>query len=454
MILLNWIPEIYFFLIGLSILIAATSGWISERALTVFTSLSSFLVLAFYIFRNDLAQYTPSSALLVADGLSMFGRGFALLILAVFSGILHFEKETTPERKQIGIFFLVFLAFFSAAIFQANSLIVFLIASFGIYVSIYNLVVVENGRDLEWIKTLRQKQVTWGIWLVFVLTLFLILSFRFDSIYLNDWIAGISQFSGPEWTLGILGLGVLLAGALPLNDLLIEGRGTYSLCCYCLGIFEIIHVYWMRLGIPFFSKYSFFAPNLSQALISFVFGVFAILFMVRALRNKIPAHWLSLGVPSLIGLSVFSNLLPVKQCLASFYLIAISILLTLGFVCLAYQKDRKNDRWLIVLALVALVGAPPLVLGRQFFQMILEMIEGGNILAGTMMLFAWVGFIGATLHAASHVLMEKTRRPKKFQIISVETFLGVAFLMIAVSLALARHELISLLTTYPLSNSW
>lgn len=454
MTLLNWLPEIYLLILLFVTLIVMNFKLLSYRSLSLIIAGVSLVGLVYFICRDDLAYFDSPLKTLLSDSLSHFGRMLALFALAIFSMSYYFHRTLSFEAKQNTNLFLVFYAFFAMGLFQSNSLVLFLGASLGIYLSATNLVLIESGRSQAWIATFRMRVLPISVWSLTIALLFLMGVYLFGSIYLSDWVIEFPRYAGSQSALFIFSFLVLLASMIPLGALRYVGNAPIGISILCFSLFLVQSVFWLRLGVPFFSLSTLLTKSSAQILLSLLLGGFTLVYAWHTVRTRDHHRWFASALPTIVGLSLFLILLPGAQALPAFYCITISLLLSFSLIAHAFLTDDYQQKALLVFSTVALMGLPPLILGEQLYRVIHQVVLGGNLVAGILMIASWLGLTLGITRKISKVLLVRCPVTMRRRIYTSELFFAGFYLVCVIALTIFRVEFVALLNEHPVLNLW
>jgi hypothetical protein len=216
----------------------------------------------------------------------------------------------------------------------------------------------------------------------------------------------------------------------------------------------MIQVFWLRVGVPFFSKAAFLGKQQAQLMIALVFGAFTLRYAYQAVRAKEHHRWFSAALPVLLGLGFFLCLLPADKILPAFFSISLSLLLTVALASHAFLDENYRKKGFITGALIALMGVPPLVLGDQYYRLIHDIVIGGNWVAGVLMIVSWFALVLAVIRMMGTVLLARNGAKELRALQRGEVFFIGLYLLCVIGLTLLRPDLYSLLKEHPLLNLW
>jgi hypothetical protein len=192
----------------------------------------------------------------------------------------------------------------------------------------------------------------------------------------------------------------------------------------------------------------------AQLMLAMIFGGITLRAVYFGVRTREHDTWLSSVYPVLTGLSLFVVLLPADKALPAFYLITLSYLFTLALSAHAFLDRDYHHKGPISISLIALMGAPPLVMGERFYRLIHEIIETGNLLAGVLMIVIWFGLSMASTQIIGKVLLSRRPHAEKRALFSGEVFFLCLYLIGIISLTAFHEQIVALLNEHPLSNLW
>ena len=454
MILLNWLPELILLALLFFTLILMNFGNLSYRSISlVITGVATF-GLTYFVMREDLSYFESPLKVIISDSLSHFGKIISLLSLALFSLSVHFHRNLNYQEKQSSCLFLLFYSTFTIGLFQSNSLIFFLGSALGVYLSSMNLILIESGKDPEWVLLFRQRTVSVGLWAILISIIFILGTFLFGSVYLSDWIEVFGKYSGSELPLFGFGFLLFLASTIPLGGLRYEGKAPLGIAMLCYGFFLVLVVFWLRFTVPFFSLSSVMSKNLSQILLSLVIGGLTLRYGWNAIRAREHHRWYSSALPTVVGLCLFLVLLPSEHALPAFYCISFSLLFTFGLVSTSFISDTDSHKSIVLVGLIGLVGMSPFVLGELYYRLIRDAVASGNLVAGILMTLAWLGLTIAVIRKISSVLLTRSILKDRRKILLSEMFFVGIYFACVIGLTIFRSEFVTLLNERPVTNLW
>ncbi len=454
MTLLNWLPEIS--LIGCLFvsLVVVNFRVLSLKALALILSPAIAAILVYFTFRTDLAFFESPIQVLYSDSLSYFGRLLSLGSLAIFGLLFYFHRELSVRDQQNTSLFLVFNALFISILFQANNLVLFLGAALGMYFCSTSLILIESKKSQNWVRLIRQRTLMFGVWAVVISLFYVLATHLLGSIFMSDWMVLIPKYSGSQLGLILMAFLIILGSVIPLEGALHSGRAPVGLGVLYFGLFLILQVYWLRLGVPFFSTTTLLNRQYAQFLVSFVFGLYTLRYMVQAVRLKDHHRWFAAALPVVLGLSLFLCLLPAERILPVFYCVSLSLLFTFALISHAFLDQEYRQKSLIVVSLIAIMGVPPLILGDQIYRMIHDIVLGGNWVAGILMIVSWFGLVIASMQMLGKILLVRNGIQSRRPLYNSEYFFLGLYLVCVIALTAFRPGLVSLLNDHPISNLW
>jgi hypothetical protein len=454
MTILNLLPEWIIVICIFISLIMVSFRVFSMGVLIPAMASTAVVALGYFFSRSDLAHFYPIMPMISSDSLSYFGRLLSLLILAVFSLGFHFHRNLSLREKQKALLFILFYSLFICGAFLSQSLVLFVGSALGVYFCSMNLVLIESKGSSHWLRLFRFKAVSVGLWVVLALLLFVLTGYSFGSFFFNDWFEAMAKGAGTEWGQIMMLLLVVLVGVMPLAGLRYIGEAPVGLGVLSFGQMLVLQAFWFRVGIPFLNASPVLPKAWSQLMLAAILGgitLRAVFFLVRTRNHH---TWVSSLFPILTGMSLFVVVLPADQALSSFYLLSLSYLFTFSLISHAFLDQEYHFKSLIVLALIAAVGAPPLVMGERFYRLIHEIIETGNFLAGILMVVVWFGVALSAIQIIGKVLLVKVPQQDQRKIHPGEAFFLALFLVGVISLTALQGSLTALLNEHPPLNLW
>ena len=454
MIIVNWLPEIFLICLLFVVLMVTTFRMWSYRSLSLCIGIASVAELIYLLARQDLAFFDSPLKILYSDSLSYFGKVMSLLCLVVFSLGIHFHRGLNFRSKQNANLFLIFYSIFLMGMFEANNLVLFLGSAIGIYVCSTTLILIESGQSQSWVRIFRQRALLFSVWMVVLALLSIYGMSLFGSVYLSDWIQAFSKGSASQVELFVFSFLILLASAIPLRELMHVGNAPFGLSVFCYGLFLLLSVFWMRLGVPFFHLSGFLPKTVAQILIAMMFGIFSLHYAIQTVRTREHHRWYASALPTVVGLSLFLVLLSGEHTLPEFYSISIAMLFTFGLVSHAFLDQEYRHKTLLVLSMLSLMGAPPLILGEQFYRLIHDAVSTGNLMAGILMFASWLILSVAITQMIGKVLLVRVAIAARRKFLFSEWFFLGMYLLCVISLTAFRPQVVSLLNDHPVLNLW
>ncbi len=454
MTMLNWLPELAVLGMLFVTLVLINFRVLTVRSIAPVAAVSSAVVLVYFSLRTDLAYFESPLQVLHSDSLSYFGRLLSLVMFSVFSMGFYFHGALSVRDKQLTTLFTLFLSAFVSLLLQANHLILFLGAAVGIYFCSTSLILVESAKDQAWVRLIRQRSMILGSWIAVLSLLIVLSSFLSGSLFLGDWLNGLESYSGSEAGVWLPAILILLGSVILLEALPHPGRAPVGVGVLYFGMHLIVQVFWLRVGVPFFSKSSFLAKQQAQVLIALIFGAFTLRYAYQAVRAREHHRWFSATLPVLLGLGFFLCLLPADKILPAFFAISLSLLLTIALASHAFLDENYRKKGVVTGALIALMGVPPLVLGDQIYRLIHDIVTGGNVMAGILMIVSWFALVLAVIRMMGKVLLSRNGAKELRKLQAGEAFFIGLYLLCVIGLTLLRPSLFSLLKEHPLLNLW
>ncbi len=451
---LSFLPETFLLIFLFFTLIIMNFRYLSHRSILMAIAGASSVGLFYFLLRQDLAYFASPIEVILSDSLSYYGRILSLVVLAVFSLGFHYHRGLSFQTKQSSGLFLLFYSLFVAGIFQSNSIVFFLACSLGIYICSMNLIFLESARDEHWILLFRQRMLPVGVWSLVVILLFAAGASLFGSIYISDWVNGFSKWAGSDIQLFVFGFLVLLAGVFPLAALRHEGRAPVGLAVLTFGSYLILSAFWLRVGIPFFSLAGLLSKTSAQALFSIILGVSALRFAWITLRTREHHRWFSSATATAVTLSLFLILLSSEQSAGAFFCITLALLFTFAFASHAFLDNEYGQKGPLLFSVCALLGAPPLILGEQFYRLVHEIVGAGNWSAGVLMMVSWFVFMAAAVQMMTKIMLARVSFGARRKVLWSELLFFSLYLFCVISLTAFRPVFVSFLNEHPVSNLW
>ena len=454
MTILSFLPEIYLLILLFCSLISVNFKMFNCRPTSAVIALVATAGLVYFVCRPDIAYYQPALKILYSDSLAYFGKILSLLTLIVFSLGFHFHRGLGHRARQTSNLFTLFYAFFTIALFQANHLVLFIGSALGLYFTSINLVLIESDRSESWVKLFRHRALPLALWAIVSSLLFGVGAWLFGSVYFSDWMLTLGKHNGGDIGLFIVGFLILMVSAIPLSGMRFQGRAPLGISALVYGIFMIVAAFWLRLGVPFFNISGLLAKVPAQTLISAGLGIFALRYSWQTMRTRDHHRWYSSALPTSVALSLFLVLLTSDQALPAFYCISISLLFTFALISHAFLDDQYRHKALLVVSLIALIGAPPLILGEQFYRLVHDAVLAGNLVAGILIMASWFAFTLAGMQMIGKILLIRNGIRTKRGIQLSEVFFVGIYLICVIGLTAFRPAVVALLNEHPLFNLW
>jgi hypothetical protein len=153
-------------------------------------------------------------------------------------------------------------------------------------------------------------------------------------------------------------------------------------------------------------------------------------------------------------MGLFSILLPSDRSLEAFQLVSLSLLFTFPLVSMAFLDRDYRLKGYTLFALFAVIGAPPLVLGEQFYRMIKQLIDNDDLIAGGLLGLIGFGLTLAAIQIIGKVILIRTPVDRRRKADPGELFFAFLYLAGIISLTAFKGPLLSLLNDHPLLNLW
>jgi hypothetical protein len=450
---MHFFPE---FLIALCLFVSlmlASVRVFSQGTLPLVVSGVTLTGLIFFLTRSDLVMFEPATAMIRSDSLSYFGRVLSLLMVTIFGFGAFFHPGFSVRDKQNSTLFILFLSLFVSALFFSQSLVLYLGAAIGIHFCALNLILIEGQGSNHWLKVFRVKSVQTGIGWSIGLLAFLVSSHLFKGIFFDAWTETLSQGAG-DWGVSVLLVLLLLLGSLPLINLRFIGPSPYSLGILSFSSLLILQVFWFRMGVPYLHASQVLPKSVAKIMVALLIGGITLRSVYSAIRYREHDTWISSVYPALVGLCLFTVLLPSEHSLQAFQVVSLGLLLTFPLISRAFLDRDSRFKGLIVFSLFAALGAPPFILGEQIFRMMKELIEARDFVAGFMVSVIWLGLAVATIQIIGKVLLIRIPADRKRKANSGDLFFLILYALGTLALTAFQGPLLSLLNDHPLLNLW
>lgn len=454
MIILNWLPELFLLtLLFVSLILINFRMW-SYRSLSIWVAVSAFIELIYLVVRQDLAFFDSPLTILYSDSLSYFGKILSLVTLIVFSLGFHFHRQLNFRGKQSSNLFLIFYSLFTMCLFQSNNLVLFMGAAIGVYLCSTALILIESNQEQSWVRLFRQRALPLAVWIVILSMIFIYGTSLFGSIYFSDWIQTLSKTTVSTLELMVFAFLLILGSVIPLGGLTHLGNAPLGLSVLYYSLFLVLSTFWLRLGVPFFNVSNLLPKATAQILVAVMIGIFSLKSAFQTVRTREHHRWYVAALPTVASLGLFMILLSSEQALPAFYCIAVSMLFTFSLVSHAFLDQEYRNKTTIVFSIIALLGAPPLVLGEQFYRLIHDAVSSGNVTAGVLMFVSWFILSVAATQMIGKILLVKISANARRDIYSSELFFIGTYFVAVIGLTAFRPQLISLLNEHPILNLW
>ncbi len=454
MILLNFLPEI---LIAGTIIVSlflAVFTLHSRGALPVAVSLAGFSGLAYFILRPDLSFFDGSRAMILSDSFSFFLRALSLLILGGFSLSIFFHSDLSVRAKQRAVIFLQFFSLFLCGIALSQNLVVFLVSSLGMYFSAANIVQIESSEEQSWVNVFRQKSVWVGGWSILMMVLFVVSTYSLRSIRFGDWSDALQSTTSGEFGQASLVLLVIICGLMPFACSRFIGKAPVGLAILSFGILIITLGFWIRVGVPILGSYSGVPKEVSRLFLGSAIAVLALRAAYDSIRTREHHSWLSSIYPVLSGMVFFSVLLPGDRAVPALFVLTMGTLLTCILVSHAFLDAEYKNKALVLIALVAVPGAPPLVMGDRYYQMICDLLAVSNPIPAIGVAMVWLVLLLASTQIIGKILLVRVSKENQRPFTYGEVVFLAFYLIGAVMLSSLRPQILSVLNRHPPQNLW
>ncbi|MBS1959274.1 MAG: hypothetical protein JST80_07385 [Bdellovibrionales bacterium] len=371
MTILNWIPEILILIQFALVLGGAGFRTTSSHLLIFVTGLTSFFGAFYYGARSDLFTFDSPLMILFSDAVSRYCRMISLFMVAVGSWQLALHSGLSVVSKLRGQMGLLSGAFFLCLLSQSNHWVSTYIGLVGLIISGMSLVMVESNASKNWTEFFGK--TTFSILMVtsVFLVLFLVGEYLMGTGYINEFMAGLK--GKPELIQCFVGFLILYFSFWLLHGIHIVGLAPMSLPYFNLFCFFGAILFLIRVAVPFYAQFEFLPKMISQSVLGVVLTTSAVRYSLMAARTKEPNRWLSNMLAALFSLSLFPLLLPSNTALPILFTLLVGLLMTTTLLGRAFLGGAENNRWFSVVAVLAGLGFPPLMLGYQYFLILKEL---------------------------------------------------------------------------------
>jgi|GEM_PF-2078520 len=451
---MNWLPELSIF-VQLFILLACMNFKpVSHRSIPLVCAVLSALTLGYFGFRSDLAFFDSPARVLLSDSLSLFGRMFALLFLSMGALNLHLHRHLSFGAKQRATLFMLFFSLFLCGIFEANSIVLFVVCWVGAYIAMTKLVLIESKLSDTWIRAVRQRAIPLSVILSLSLLLFLITANASGSIYISDFIDWIKHAHSVQPALAATGGLIVVLGALLVHGMVLQGPAPIALSMLNLFLWCSASVFWFRIGVPFLSESGVLPKSMAQLFLGSIFALFSLRYAIQALRTQDSVRWLSAFYPASIGMGLFLLVLGVDQAMPMFYVLSVAFLFTFFFAGHAFLETEYRNKIPILFSLLALVGIPPLILGDEYYRLVRGTYQAGLLPISIGLGIVWLVLSISTIQMFAKVILIKNGRATYRKILSDEMICMGVYTVCVIALTALRPALIALLNDHPLPYLW
>ncbi len=454
MILLSFFPEL---LIGCSLLFSlfmAVFAIHSRGFLPVAASIAALSGLGYFFMRPDLSFFDGAEAMVLSDSFSFFLRVLSLLILGCFSLSVFFHGNLSLKEKQRSVVFLHLFALFLCGIALSQNLVMFLASSLGMYFCAVNLVLTESSGAQSWIRLFRRKSVWVGAWAMLMTFLFVVSSHVLHSIRFSDWSGALKESSLGELSQASLVLLVLICGLMPYASSRFIGKAPMGLAVLSFGTLVLTLSFWIRIGVPLLGSYSGVSKDFSRHFLGAAVAVLVLRSAYDSIRTRDHHTWLSSIYPVLSGLVLFSILLPGEHSVSSIFILTLGTLFTCTLVSHAFQESEYRNKALVLISLVAVPGAPPLVMADRYYQMISELLNVANPISAVGVAIVWLMLLLASIQIIGKIIRIRVSKENQRPFTFGEGFFLAFYLVGVVTLSALRPQLLSVLNRHPPLNLW
>jgi len=454
MIFLSFFPEILLVLLILISLLLTAFGFLSRNVLPSMVSAAGAVGLCYFWVRNDLAFFSSESFMLSSDSFSWFLRLVAMGVVAAFGMSLHFNRELSVAGKQKSTLFLLFFALFLCSLALAQNLILLLVSALGMYFCSMNIIFLESGSDGNWVRVFRQKALWIATWMILVVAQTAVAISLFGSFKFATWAHALSEVGFSHAGASIWVVLVIMTGLLPFASMHHRGRAPLGLAILILGQMFVVQAYWFKLGVPVLKGFSLVSNEMARALMGLLISIISVRLGVFMVRTRDHHQWYSAALPVTAGLILFTILLPSGQGVPAFFILSSGLLLTLPLVAHAFSDEHYANKTLILIALIALLGAPPLVMGDRYYQMLQDLLSSGSALAAVAAALIWLLAVLGSIQFIGRVLLVRSSKENQRSFELGEAFFLAFYLIGMVTLSAFRLRIVSLLNAHPPLNLW
>jgi hypothetical protein len=453
-ILLNFVPEIFIVMSLFGSLFLMAFSRHTRGAMPLLVSSVAFGGLLYFVLRPDLSFFDSPDSMILSDSMSFFLRLVALLALGAFSFGVFFHTGISVRDKQRSVLFLQFFSLFLCGMALSQNLVAFLVSALGIYISSMSITLIESAESPSWVTVFREKSVWFSIWAVLIAMLFVLSSSLFDSINFSTWPVALRDLSGQNWLMATFVVLVFLCGIVPSVSSVFVGKAPLGLAILAFGLLLVTSTFWIRIGVPVLGIFTEGANPVPRWILGVVLSFLAIRSAVYAILTREHHAWISAIYPVLGGIPVFSILLPGELAVPALFVLTIGTLFTLLLVSHAFLESEYRNKALILFALIAVPGAPPLVMGERYYQMIFDLLGSSNFVAAAGLAVVWLMLLLASTQIIGKILLVRVSKGNQRSFTRGEVFFLGFYLMGVIALSSLRPQLIAVLNRHPPLNLW
>jgi hypothetical protein len=150
----------------------------------------------------------------------------------------------------------------------------------------------------------------------------------------------------------------------------------------------------------------------------------------------------------------FSILLQGDRSVSALFVLTMGTLFTCILASHAFLDAEYRNKTLVLIALVAVPGAPPLVMGDRYYQMICDLLAVSNPIAALGMAMVWLVLLLASTQIIGKVLLARVSKENQRPFTYGEAFFLAFYLIGVVTLSSLRPQLLSVLNRHPPQNLW
>ncbi|MBU6153059.1 MAG: hypothetical protein KGP28_02045 [Bdellovibrionales bacterium] len=454
MILLNFIPEVLITGLLLGSLLLTAFFMPTRGSHPILVSISAFSGLVYYFLRSDLSFFEASGSMVLSDSISFFLRMIALLSLGGFTLSVFFHGNLSLRDKQRAVLFLQFFSLFLCGVALSQNLVGFLVSSLGVYFSASSVIFIESAGSQSWVKVFREKSVWMGTWSLLIAILFVLSTSVLRTVRFSEWSTALEAAGPGGWPHATLVVLVVLCGLMPLASGGYTGKGPLGLAVAWFGQLIVLIAFWTRVGVPVLESFSAVSNQMPRWFLGAAISAITLRSALKSIVTRDHHAWLSAIYPVLIGLVVFSILLPGDRAIPSLFILTIGTFLTFILLSHAFLESEYRNKTLILFALIAVPGAPPLVMGDRYYQMISDLLGASNFISAIGIAVVWLVMLIASTQIIGKVLLVRVSKENQRPFTPGEAFFLVFYLIGVITLSSLHPQLIAVLYRHPPLNLW